>query len=501
VTVEDSRFERNGTDLQVGEVGRFVLRNSALSGASAVRSGAVENEVRGNRFSAAVAEGGVVLLAFADSKHTSVAGNVLVADGPAEAIFVQSSNARGDAQELIVERNTFVSRAGAGATFIETLGDVAPSLRAGHNLFWGQGTVPDGLAADNYIGEDLTFAGDTDFRVSNGVGEQYGAMQTHDSGFPLAGDAQSQDASRVQEEQQSAKSAVRSTISGVRLQTVKLQTTSVGGAAFLFSNNVVLNTAAPSNMPVSITSSNPAVVSVLNPAVTVAAGSTSAKFILRTTATAGSKPVTITANGNGTTAAAVITVGSVALSSMTVESSTLGSGVSTLQNRVYLSGPSPAGGAVVALRSSNSAVVVPSSVTVASAVNNTAFTITARTVTAPLSATIYATYNGKTVSCPITVAPSALKSGTAIPTVVPGGNQALLKFVLTGPAPAGGMVVRLTSSNPAVISIPTTATIPAGFTYVAVPCRTFAVSSTRTVNVTASHDGVSRSATVTVVPR
>jgi hypothetical protein len=168
---------------------------------------------------------------------------------------------------------------------------------------------------------------------------------------------------------------------------------------------------------------------------------------------------------------------------------------------VYLTGPAPSGGAVVALRCSSSAVAVPASVTIPSAVNNTAFTVTARTVTAPTSVTIYATYSGRTVTQAVTVAPSALKSGTAIPSTVPGGNLALVKFYLTGPAPAGGLVLRVASSNSAVLSVPASATIPAGYTYAAIPVRTYRVGAPVTVNVTAANNGISRSVAVTVVPQ
>jgi hypothetical protein len=75
---------------------------------------------------------------------------------------------------------------------------------------------------------------------------------------------------------------------------------------------------------------------------------------------------------------------------------------------VTLSAPAPAGGAVVALSSSNTVATVPTSVTVAAGATSTTFTVSTSSLTAcaPVVATISATYGGVTRSAGLTVTPT-----------------------------------------------------------------------------------------------
>ena len=64
----------------------------------------------------------------------------------------------------------------------------------------------------------------------------------------------------------------------------------------------------------------------------------------------------------------------------------------------------------------------------------------------------------------------------------------------------GGLTVSLQSSNPALVPVPATAVIPAGSSQVDVDLATGAVTSNTTVVFTASYQGVSQQATVTLTP-
>ena len=88
-------------------------------------------------------------------------------------------------------------------------------------------------------------------------------------------------------------------------------------------------------------------------------------------------------------------------------------------------------------------------------------------------------------------------------TWVVGGPATVVAAVSIGdPAPAGGAVVTLSSSDPAAAFFPggPTVTIPAGATFASVNISTGVVAATELVTITASWNGVNQSATFNVVP-
>jgi streptogramin lyase len=87
-----------------------------------------------------------------------------------------------------------------------------------------------------------------------------------------------------------------------------------------------------------------------------------------------------------------------------------------------------------------------------------------------------------------------------IPTSVVGGQPAIGQVVLSQFAPTGGVVVPLSSSNPAAAVVPATATVPAGTTGTTFPITTFAVPTVTPVVLTARGPGSPVSATLQVQP-
>jgi hypothetical protein len=88
------------------------------------------------------------------------------------------------------------------------------------------------------------------------------------------------------------------------------------------------------------------------------------------------------------------------------------------------------------------------------------------------------------------------------PTSTTGGSSSSQnQVVLTGPAPAGGASVALSSSNPAVASLPQASVlVPSGATSTTFTIATTAVSSATPVAISAFYSGVTKSATLTVNP-
>ena len=64
-------------------------------------------------------------------------------------------------------------------------------------------------------------------------------------------------------------------------------------------------------------------------------------------------------------------------------------------------------------------------------------------------------------------------------------------------APAGGAIVTLASNNPNAATVPTTVTVPANATTVTFAITTKAVTAVRAVTITATYNGVAKTATLT----
>jgi hypothetical protein len=174
-------------------------------------------------------------------------------------------------------------------------------------------------------------------------------------------------------------------------------------------------------------------------------------------------------------------------------------GGSKATGSVTLSSPAPSGGAVVALRSSSTVATVPASVTIAAGATSASFTISTAVVSTTTSASITATYSGVSSSATLTVKRPVLSRLALSPTSVRGGYvNSTGTVTLTGPAPSGGAVVNLSSSNTGVAKTPASITVPAGSASAKFTVTTLRVGFTRTVTISAAYGGVTKSASLTV---
>jgi hypothetical protein len=97
--------------------------------------------------------------------------------------------------------------------------------------------------------------------------------------------------------------------------------------------------------------------------------------------------------------------------------------------------------------------------------------------------------------------PATLSTMSTNPSTVVGGDASSGTVVLSVGAPEGGALVALSSSNPAVASVPSSATVPAnGFT-ATFPIATSPVSASTTITITAAYNGSTRTATLGVTPQ
>ena len=192
------------------------------------------------------------------------------------------------------------------------------------------------------------------------------------------------------------------------------------------------------------------------------------------------------------------------LSSLTLNPSSV-TGGATSQGTVTLSGAAPSGGAVIMLASSNGAVAsVPPSVTVVEGAVSAGFTITTNAVPAATTVTIASAYNNSNASATLNVGAASppplptLNSLTLNPTSVKGGSPSTGTVTLSGPAPSGGAVVSLASSNTNVAVVLASVTVPAGATSASFSVTTRRVPRPTSVVISAAYNNTSKSAKLNV---
>ncbi len=170
---------------------------------------------------------------------------------------------------------------------------------------------------------------------------------------------------------------------------------------------------------------------------------------------------------------------------------------------VTLVNPAPTGGATVTLASNDATVApVPTSVFIAAGQTTTDFTFTTGVTTTGTTVTVTASYQGsgkddqlKVLPAPITIVPTSL---TFDPPSVNGGDSSQGTVTLAGPAPKGGLVVTLTSSDPAV-QVPASVTVPAGSASATFPVTTNSVPQKVVATITATANGGTATGPLTVL--
>ena len=191
------------------------------------------------------------------------------------------------------------------------------------------------------------------------------------------------------------------------------------------------------------------------------------------------------------------------LSSLTLNPPSVTGGNSST-GTVTLSAPAPTGGAQVTLSSSNTtAANVPSSVTVAAGATSATFTVSTSAVASSITVTISAAYSGASRSASLTVTPApppppTVYSLTLNPENVFGGQSSTGTVTLTGPAPAGGAQVFLSSNNGAA-RVPSSVIVPAGATSATFTVNTSFVLISTSATISASYNGTTRTATLGVL--
>jgi hypothetical protein len=278
------------------------------------------------------------------------------------------------------------------------------------------------------------------------------------------------------------------------LSSLSLNPTSVTGANSS-AGIVTLSGPAPAGgWQVALSSSSSA--ASVPASVTVAAGAPSATFPVSTGAVDASTPVIISASYGGVTLTATLTVNPAPVApSITAQpvSQTVTAG-QTATFSVIASGTAPLryqwqrnGGAIGNATS-------PSYTTPATSTSDNGAQFTVLVTNSVGSVTS----NAATLTVTSPPLPTVF-SLTLNPTSVVGGLQSSTATVtLSGPAPAGGAQVALSSDNGAA-SVPSSVTVPAGAISATFPVNTSTVFVTTSANISGSYNNTTRTATLAIL--
>ena len=192
-----------------------------------------------------------------------------------------------------------------------------------------------------------------------------------------------------------------------------------------------------------------------------------------------------------------------ALASLTVTPASATGGQSRT-GTVTLTSAAPAGGIVVNLASSVASAPLPTSVTIPANASAANFTVTTSAVSSLTAGNISASYNNVTKSTSISLLPSpasvsaSLASLTLNPLTVTGGAASIGTVTLTAPAPAAGLVVKLSSNIPSRAKVPTSVTVLSGSSSASFTVTTVKVNRKFSPTITASYSGVKKTAVLTI---
>ncbi|MBI5280992.1 MAG: hypothetical protein HY858_04855 [Candidatus Solibacter usitatus] len=542
ILVEYSEFDHNGDgsgathNIYIGPERRLTIRFSYFHRAvigHVVKSRASENYFYYNRFMCEDGDSSYEV-DLPNGGTAVLVGNVIqqgpLTDNIHMLAYLEEGARPGYSNVLLMAHNTLVNEGpgdyeGLPANFIFTGKGVFQGLVA-NNIFAGPGVISNAEPESNLVflnnlaTQEALFASPSsgDYRLADGspaigsgqaLPDEYAALLT-----PLW---QHQPAACGQRRPQAMSPSpgafeygvTEPTISEpcvVYLETLQaklwLASSKVTSAGSQSGYVVLDGIAPPGGAEVSLQYSHPAVLT--GPArVTIPAGEQRARIDLSWSAPAEPVMITITAVYREQAAdtrleiAVPVTIPP-RVNALVLSPAELTGGNTTSGNTVTLSRAAGAGGAVVSLSTPNPDIItVPATVLVPAGRSQVSFSVLTRIVGAAVQSSITASWNGTQATAPLKVNPVTL-SHILVPGKRLGGPARHLGAVLlTGPAPASGMVIQLSSTAPEAFAPPAQAVVPAGSDRVNFDIQVAAVSTPVSGEIKAVQSGETKSAAVT----
>jgi trimeric autotransporter adhesin len=286
-----------------------------------------------------------------------------------------------------------------------------------------------------------------------------------------------------------------------RLDSIALSVGSVAGGSPA-TGKLSLDAPAPAGgVAVSLASSDPAV--IVPSLVTIDASATTASFSVGTSAVATDANVTIAATAAGQTKAATLIVVAPVVVSLAFDPPAIVGGTASARGIVTLSGPVAEGGFTITLASDYREASIPHELMVAAGESRAIFPLeTAMPVTSPIDVMVTANGGGTTARGTLTIMPpsTALASLTLAESAVIGGLPVTATVSLNNPAVPGGVLVALSSDDPATARVPQGVTIAAGSNSATFEVTTVTLLATAAVVLRAHVGNTEQAAALTVTP-
>jgi hypothetical protein len=306
------------------------------------------------------------------------------------------------------------------------------------------------------------------------------------------------------------------------LQNLQVSPTNLVGGNVV-NGTVTIAAAAPTGgINISLDATPSGVVTLPTAGVTIPAGQTSANFSITTPGVLAPTPIDVTAtllsfSVNQTLTLSPATVASLTLSPSTISSGGQVQGTVTLNGlaggvatgtglNIQISASDPAFKFIVP--PSTVAVAGPVTVTIAPQTNSATFTIQTPISTADPQVTITAAMAAQgnnpagTASAVLFIDSFNLSGFTLNPTEIASGGTSTGTITIGTPAPVGGVIVNIATSNSNVASVPASVTIPQGQTSATftVTGGFLATSTGDQATITVGRTGTPFTATITVDP-
>lgn len=257
--------------------------------------------------------------------------------------------------------------------------------------------------------------------------------------------------------------------------------------------------AQSNGVSIAMKSDNTAAATIPSPLV-IGAGGTSGSTTITTLPVTSDKAVNFSATLNGVTASAALTIRANVPKEILLSAASAYGGSDNPTATVNLKYYAQRSGVSVALRSSDtSAAACPATLEIGSGGTSGSFTIATYPVAAAKSATIYATLNGVTVSAKLLVKPITISSlALSAPSYYGGTDTGSGTVNLVYYAPSSGVSVAISSSNTAAATADSPVNIGSGGTSGSFNIYTQVVGADTPVVITASLNGVSKTANVLI---
>ncbi len=269
---------------------------------------------------------------------------------------------------------------------------------------------------------------------------------------------------------------------------ITLSANPVTGGTLVNGTVTVGRPAGLTGMVIPLTNSNPTAGTVSPMIVNIAPGATTGSFTVQTNPSSTPQSMTIaTAKPGYVNRSVVLTIDPFIVNfNLTLTPPQITGGATGL-GTISLGAPAPID-LVFTLSSTNPLASFPNgaTVTIPSGSLSVNFPISTGITPATTDVTITASLFGTGTSQILRIFPPAVQSFFVSPSVVTAGTATTGFLTLDQPAPAGGLVVNLTSNNPAFVGHPASIIVPAGSSTANFPISTFQVTRQITVRFTAT---------------